>query len=238
MMNANILEIFQSIQGEGAYAGVKQVFVRFYECNMFCTWCDTPHSIGEKARHKMPNASPRYQEMAVEDVLAEVDRLWDHTHSISLTGGEPLVQADFIRVLIPELKKRGYPVHLETNGILFDQLTKVIDGVDVVAMDLKLPSSTKDKSYWAEHEAFLKISRDKPMFIKMVITKETQEDEVLKAAALVGSVDPNILFILQPNSFEIKDGIVQQCVEFQRLVARYVNDVRVIPQMHKMLKVR
>ena len=45
---ANILEVFQSIQGEGKYAGVKQVFVRFFECNMHCVWCDTPHSIGRK----------------------------------------------------------------------------------------------------------------------------------------------------------------------------------------------
>ena len=47
MNKANISEIFQSIQGEGKYAGASQVFVRFFECNMHCAWCDTPHAIGD-----------------------------------------------------------------------------------------------------------------------------------------------------------------------------------------------
>ena len=46
-MNARILEIFKSTQGEGKYVGAWQIFVRFFECNMHCVWCDTPHSIGD-----------------------------------------------------------------------------------------------------------------------------------------------------------------------------------------------
>ena len=37
---AEISEIFSSLQGEGPYLGVKQVFVRFGRCNMHCTYCD------------------------------------------------------------------------------------------------------------------------------------------------------------------------------------------------------
>ena len=237
-MKANVLEIFKSIQGEGAYAGVKQVFVRFYECNMFCDWCDTPHSVGEKAKHKLGNASPRYTEMAVDEVVSEVENLWDQCHSVSLTGGEPLVQADFIKALIPALKEKGYPIHLETNGILFDELIKVIDGIDVISMDLKLPSSTKDKEYWDDHENFLKLARDKEMFVKVVVTNDTDEADVLKAAVLIESINPDMLFIIQPNSFEMKEGVVDKCVSLEQVVSNYLNNVRVIPQMHKMLKVR
>ncbi|MDO8580709.1 MAG: 7-carboxy-7-deazaguanine synthase QueE, partial [Candidatus Omnitrophota bacterium] len=150
-MKANILEIFSSIQGEGKYTGVSQVFVRFFECNMHCVWCDTPHSIGDTTRH--------YKEYDLESLVKEIDALWTSAHhSISLTGGEPLLQADVIAQLIPHLKRAGRKVYLETNGILPEALQQVISGIDVVAMDIKLPSSTGCQSYWPEHEAFLKIA--------------------------------------------------------------------------------
>jgi organic radical activating enzyme len=38
---AKIKEIFTSIQGEGPYIGVKQLFVRFCGCNLMCEYCDT-----------------------------------------------------------------------------------------------------------------------------------------------------------------------------------------------------
>src|SRR3989338_5752935 len=108
-MKANILEIFRSIQGEGKYAGVKQVFVRFFECNMHCVWCDTPHSIGDGARH--------FERCSLDAMVDQISRLWNRCHSVSLTGWEPLVQKDFIKALIPRLKAAGMPVYLETNGI-------------------------------------------------------------------------------------------------------------------------
>ena len=82
MSTANILEIFQSIQGEGKYAGVKQVFVRFYECNMHCVWCDTPHSIGDNVKYHNSEShdqttqvmSRRYQEYTLDEIWKEILR--------------------------------------------------------------------------------------------------------------------------------------------------------------------
>ena len=107
-MNAKILEIFRSIQGEGKYAGAAQVFVRFFECNMHCVWCDTPASIGD-GKHA-------YQEMGLEEALRQVHALYDHVHSVSITGGEPLLQLD--TALIEALHQRGFEVAVETNGTL------------------------------------------------------------------------------------------------------------------------
>ena len=39
-MTADILEIFSSLQGEGPFAGVKQIFIRFNKCNLTCRYCD------------------------------------------------------------------------------------------------------------------------------------------------------------------------------------------------------
>src|SRR5208337_594236 len=88
-MNAKILEIFRSIQGEGKYAGVAQVFVRFFKCNTRCVWCDTPASIGDGKR--------TYKEFSQEDLLSQVDVLYEGCHSVSITGGEPLLQKDFLK---------------------------------------------------------------------------------------------------------------------------------------------
>ena len=237
-MNAKILEIFRSVQGEGAYVGSKQVFIRFYECNMFCHWCDTPHSIGKLVQEKLKTAASRYEDLSLEDIIKRVDVLWGNSHSISLTGGEPLLQADFIGVLLPVLKERMYSVHIETNGTLPEDLRKVIGRIDIVAMDIKLPSSTRQRSFWEEHKLFLEIANQKEVFVKVVVTNDTDFEDVLKAVDIVKTVNRDILFILQPNFFEIKEGSVKKCVQLEEKVSTVLRNVRVIPQVHKILKVR
>ena len=229
-MKANILEIFRSIQGEGKYAGVKQVFVRFFECNMHCVWCDTPASIGDTTRN--------YKEFELKDLLTKIDDLKEGCHSVSLTGGEPLLQAEFIKELLPHLKKRKLPAYLETNGICPKELAQIIDDIDIVAMDIKLPSSTKQKSYWKEHEDFLKIARKKDVFIKTVISSDTDKKDIIKAVDLVKKFDRNVLFILQPNTYELQNGVMAKCLEFQDHCLKHLPNARILPQTHKFMKIR
>ena len=229
-MTANIIEIFQSIQGEGKYAGVNQVFVRFFECNMHCHWCDTPHSIGDTTR--------RFREVALEELTAEIKAAWPGSHSVTLTGGEPLLQAEALQTLIPELRAAGMPVHLETNGILPDELAKVIDGVDVVAMDIKMPSSTRCRPYWDEHRKFLKVACRREVFVKTVITRDTDAEDLRHTIELIAAVDPGILLILQPNTFELGQGVMETCRQFYLTANQRLDNVRVLPQLHKMMKVR
>lgn len=229
-MKAKILEIFQSTQGEGKYIGVPQVFVRFFECNMHCVWCDTPHSIGDTTRH--------YKEFTLDSLVQEIKTVWGHSHSVSLTGGEPLLQAEFINTLTPVLRGHGMTVYLETNGVLPKELAQVIDGVDIIAMDIKLPSSTQCRAYWQEHDEFLQIAHKKDLFVKVVVSNSTTKEEVLQAAELVKRHAPDVPFILQPNFFDMKEGVVAKCQEFQNDCLKHLPNVRIIPQIHKFLKVR
>ncbi len=229
-MKAKIVEIFPSIQGEGKYAGVKQVFVRFFECPMHCVWCDTPHSIGDTTRE--------FQEYSLDQIVGKIDELRNGCHSASLTGGEPLLQKDFIKELLPFLKERGLPAYLETNGILYKELSDIIDEIDIVAMDFKLPSSTKCQPYWKEHEEFLRVALQKELFIKAVITSDTKEEDINRSMDLIASFDPNILFILQPNYLEMKNGVVKKCLKFQEDCSKRLNNVRILPQVHKFMKLR
>ncbi len=229
-MNAKILEIFHSIQGEGKYAGVPQVFVRFFECNMHCFWCDTPHSIGDGKRE--------YTEYSQKELFSRIQPWFRGIHSVSLTGGEPLVQKDFILEFIPLLKESRTKVYLETNGILYKELESLIKGIDIIAMDIKLPSSTKCQPFWVEHETFLKVSRKKDVFVKTVVTADTAKKDIERCVEIIESVDPGVVLFLQPNHFEIREGALERCLRFQEYCSRYLKDVRVLPQVHKFIKMK
>ena len=230
MNKAKISEIFQSVQGEGQYVGAKQVFIRFFECNMHCAWCDTPQSIGDTEGH--------FDEYTSDELWRKVSGLWSNCHSVSFTGGEPLVQTDFIKAFLPRLKTAWVTSYLETNGIFYQELAELIDDIDIIAMDLKLPSSTKCRPFWEEHEEFLKIARKKEVFTKTVISNDTTKEDVLRSVDLVAQIAPEITYILQPNHFDHENGIVQKCLEYQKDCSSRLKNVRIIPQMHKFLKLQ
>ncbi|MFA5261349.1 MAG: 7-carboxy-7-deazaguanine synthase QueE [Candidatus Omnitrophota bacterium] len=229
---APVTEIFSSLQGEGPYAGVKQVFVRFYDCNMRCRWCDTPQSLPEHA------APP--PEMGTEQVFREVASLWDHCHSVSLTGGEPLLQTPFLEGLLPCLKKAGMPVYLDTNGILFGELGVIISDLDIIAMDIKLPSSTGERECWREHEQFLKTAQDGPaqVFVKAVVSRTTDKADIIRAAELIAKLDQGLLMIIQPCFQDGDAGVLERCLEYQNYCLEIISNVRVLPQWHRLMNLR
>lgn len=221
MMKAKIVEIFKSIQGEGIYQGLKQVFVRFFGCNLDCAFCDTKLN--------------SYQKMTLDEVLGEI-LSYKNYHSVSLTGGEPLLQIDFLKELVKYLKKEDRIIYLETNGTLFDNLKEIIERVDIVAMDFKLPSSTGIRSFWNEHKQFLKIASGAKVFIKAVIGKTTRRDDLLKAIKMLIRLKHNLPFVLQPqNPFE--DLLENKLEHFKAVCKDYNINVKVMFQLHKKLGV-
>lgn len=224
-MKAKIAEIFKSIQGEGIYLGKKQIFVRFFGCNLNCQFCDT----------KLDS----FKEYQLEDLLQEL-RLFneEEIHSVSLTGGEPLLQKDFLKELLKTIRKQGFKNYLETNGTLPEELTQVIDYIDIIAMDIKLPSSTGLKDLWSLHKEFLKIALKKEVFIKTVICKSTTQEDLLKAVGLLESMSKDISFVLQPNFFEMDEELMHKLTYFKQLCLKRLKNVMIIPQMHKLAGIR
>ncbi len=191
---------------------------------------DTPNAIGDKPGH--------FDEYTLDELWRKISDLWSNCHSISLTGGEPLIQKDFIKALLPRLKKAWVTSYLETNGIFYEELSEIIDDIDIIAMDIKLPSSTKCEPFWEEHKEFLKIARRKEVFTKTVISNDTVREDVLRSIDLVAEIDPDIMYILQPNYFDQQNGVVRKCLEYQKDCSNRLKNVRIIPQMHKYLKLR
>ena len=94
----NVVEIFESIQGEGAFMGQYCTFVRFAGCNLQCPFCDEHHKYGMA------------KDMSVEDIVNQVK-----TPHVVLTGGEPTLQPQFEQ-LCTALSMAHHYVHIETNG--------------------------------------------------------------------------------------------------------------------------
>jgi 7-carboxy-7-deazaguanine synthase len=229
-MKAKIVEVFRSVQGEGKYIGAAQVFVRFAGCNLNCSWCDASHARDMKA--------PGLLKYTPEDLWVKVEKLWMGCHSVSITGGEPLVQVDFLKEFLPILKIYKIKVFLETNGTLSDALHEIIDDVDIVSMDVKLPTSTGGVAMWEEHVKFLRTAWGKDVYIKAVISNSTQMEDMVRAVEMISKGDPTMPLFLQPNHFEIDKGVMDKCLEFQNYCLNYLSDVRVVPQLHKFMNLK
>jgi organic radical activating enzyme len=154
---------------------------------------------------------------------------------LSLTGGEPLLQQDFLSAWLPQMRP-AFRIYLETNGIQFEVLQHLIDLIDVVSMDIKLPSATGLRPFWEEHRKFLAASRGKECFVKAVITSDTSQDDIVTAARIVSNADPSVPFILQPATGQAAPAPAM-LLAFQEMALGILGDVRVIPQVHKMLQV-
>lgn len=229
---AEITEIFSSIQGEGIFTGARQIFVRFKRCNMECDFCDTPNE----------GPAKEYSPIAVMGEINSLEEANGPHHSVSFTGGEPLVYAEFLKSILSLLKKAGFKSYLETNGTLPQELESVIDLIDIVAMDFKLPSSTGSRAYWKEHLEFLKIAVRKKVFVKSVVTTDTKKEDVEEAARLIRGVNKKIPFIMQPatpvKNFDKKPG-ENRLLEFLDIALKNeIENSRVMPQMHKIMGIK
>ena len=240
-MNENIIEIFSSIQGEGKYVGCRQVFLRLEGCNLNCTYCDTdskagthPNCVVEEGAgtyHLVPYPNPISPERAAE--LVALAAAGVPHQALSITGGEPLLHASFIRALAPHVH---LPIYLETNGTLYAELKKCIDCVAGISMDIKLPSVT-EHPVWDAHVRFLEIAKVKDTWIKIVVAAESPDSEIDTAVRLVADTAPETMLILQPVTpcGGCMKPSSEQLLKWQETALRRLAHVRVIPQTHRMM---
>ncbi|AMQ93427.1 7-carboxy-7-deazaguanine synthase QueE [Aggregatibacter actinomycetemcomitans] len=100
MPSYNIVEIFESLQGEGFNTGMPCIFVRFGKCNLTCPWCDTNYN--------------QFERMTLAQVMEEVRSF--SSKNIIITGGEPTIVPN-IEILLEQMKSEGYFLAIETNGL-------------------------------------------------------------------------------------------------------------------------
>ncbi len=216
-----IKEIFDSIQGEGPYVGEKQLFVRTTKCNLNCKYCDTDFLCDENSKE--------YNFDEFFEILKSSD-----AQTVSFTGGEPLLEADFLFEFFKRYKNRlNKKIYLETNGTNAKNLKKIINYVDVVSMDIKLKSATGLEFSLITFDDFLNIAKEKEVFAKVVFDENISNSEIIEVTTLAKKY--GILLILQPKMPISSTLNIDEI--FEKFYSKYKN-VRLIPQVHKFLNVR
>jgi len=152
---ADIAEIFSSIQGEGILVGRRQIFVRFFPCNLLCAYCDTPARKADANLCRIEKTPGRKDfftvpsRVSAESLSSLIDSFEGFSglhHSISLTGGEPLIKKnvlDLIQMLreIDQLEE----ISLTTNGFKLKTMAPFLKKAGIDRINISLDTLRKDR---------------------------------------------------------------------------------------------
>ncbi len=258
---APVMEVFASIQGEGAFVGEPQVFLRLRGCPVRCRWCDTPASwrladsdrariAGTPERGGVRGESPWATPFQAACWIAEVEP--GSPRTVSVTGGEPLVWPEFLLGLRSMLSPRR--LHLETGGAHPRTLARVIDGFDHVSLDLKpdldldppeeialavsSERTPRTREEWrAAREACLALVSGRDACGKIVVSGERSPDDFVPLLEEVERCAPALPLYLQPAT--PIGASTAPAPATLTLLAEMARDrdlaVRVVPQVHRVL---
>ena len=246
-VRGRVAEVFRSWQGEAGLLGQRQVFVRLAGCDVGCRYCDTEWAFQAPAAVPVPGASGERVEnpLSAEQVAALVAAADPPEEGrplapVSLTGGEPLEQPDFVEALLNALAPRE--VMLETAGLHGEALARLGPRVRWVSCDVKLPSSSAVPDALARTEAALSTGwlGSVETWFKLVVDGDTSVDEVAAVAALLRRQAPGQRVFLQPvTPLGGSPAVPRERLDaFADALELAGLPVRVVPQVHKLLKVR
>ena len=220
----NVMEIYRSVQGEGTLMGVPTTFVRFFACNLRCSWCDTKYSWSVREGGRW--------ETLPHQVVAERVHILGAKHVV-LTGGEPTLQKD-LAPLAQVLKSTGHHLTVETNTTIFSE--KVLPFIDLWSLSPKLSSAGEN---YLRNPIMLRFMQELPQDKqqwKFVISNDADEQqlrELLSQFPLF--VEKRLPVILQP---EGNSASLDYPSTLENLAERVRGDfwdnyyVRVLPQLH------
>ena len=170
-----IHEIFYSLQGEGVWVGLPNIFIRTMGCNLRCSYCDTQEAYEQGST------------MSIDEIIDKVHQY--HCDHICITGGEPLLQKD-LPLLLDHLQEESYQLSIETNGSQYIQPLLKYSSL-LISLDIKCPSSQMH-----EHMDFSSITLlRKTDQLKFII--KTKEDYNY-AKEILNQYKPECNCVMQP----------------------------------------
>ena len=223
------------MEGEGILYGTKTLFVRLAGCPFRCFYCDT--------KDALPVTSGKEYEIGEAKKLIE-DSLEKNTYKVNFTGGDPLLQSDAVCELAKFVQQKKVPTYLESSCFDSERFGRVLPHLDFVKIEFKTPDSEfvaeSHYSKLLENELQclrLAIGSKKATYVKVVISSRTGLEpfrhllsEIFSIAGSSGIAG----FIIQP-TYGIAEPDLKQLLRFYDAVYPYYNDVRIVPQLHKLI---
>ena len=200
-----VYSIFKSLQGEGLTMGAPTTFVRTSGCPLRCAYCDTKQ------------AYDKGEEMSLDQVMKKVAK--HKTRHVCLTGGEPLLQKDALK-LIQMLVDKGYHVVLETNGAMPLDDMPCVENL-TLSMDIKCPSSGESSKMLFNNIEVLGPTDQ----LKFIISDDADYEY---AKQVIGEYCPKCEVIMTPVGGKDLRSLAEK-------VLKDGLEVRVLPQLHKFI---
>ena len=234
-MKVRLFEIFTSVEGEGILFGTKTLFVRLAGCPFTCFYCDT--------KEALPMDSGK--EYTLTEACNLIDKkLEDKTYKVNFTGGEPLVQYEAVSEMAKHVKTKNIPTYLESSCYDSEKFSKVLPFIDYAKIEFKTSEAEfVDKEHYSKlimnaikclEKA---IASKKITYIKIVVSSKTESESFKELIELIfKNVTKDNLegFTIQP-TFGIAEPNLEQLLNFYDLVYPYFPEVRVVPQLHKLI---
>ena len=173
MINYKVVEIFESINGEGKKAGQLALFIRFQKCNLNCSYCDTKWANSDDSPYTLMNLEELYKKVVESGIK-----------NVTITGGEPLLQEN-IEIFLKKLAENPeINVEIETNGSINLKRFGEIKNAPSFTMDYKLPESNMEKFMDLENFKYLK-EKDTIKFVVSNIDDLERAREIIEKYSLV-----------------------------------------------------
>jgi 7-carboxy-7-deazaguanine synthase len=214
-VSGRVAEVFYSIQGEGATAGMPAVFARLQGCSVGCTWCDTKYSWD-------PDAG---RAVTLDGLLAEM-AVFPCRRAV-VTGGEPL-ESPLFAPLAEALAARDWQVEVETSGTLSPPPELAGLGIQW-NVSVKLAGSGVDQARRVRPQAigaFLAASA----WWKFVVADEGDLAEVLRLAERFAL--PRGRILLQPEAIR-REELIERGAWVAEACTRH--GFRFSPRLHVLL---
>jgi len=237
-ITTKVSEIFTSIEGEGIFFGTKTMFVRLAGCPFKCHWCDTPYALPI-------DSGVNYSIDEVKRIISM--NLQPNTYKVNFTGGEPLVQYESVIELAKFASQIGLRVYLESSCYDAKRFAKVLPYINICKVEIKLRDSkiVDEKQYnnLIENELGClrhAINSNKTTYIKVVVTNSSNLNEFKHIVHEVFNIArPSELagFIIQP-SYTVDEPTLDVLFGFYDTVYPIYDQVRIIPQLHKIIGAR
>ena len=156
-----------------------------------------------------------------------------------------MLWANYLQRLLPELKQRQWKILLETNGTLPEAFEKISEYIDVLDMDIKLTGSEHHDRIWQAHDQFLtRIPDALCAYVKLVVNHTIKQENLEIAASYLRHVHLSRCVFIQPEAAlwkEMAKGseMVSLLMFCQQTLAKALPglDIRILPQLHQVLKI-